>query len=172
MSPPSLGSQFEVASLRQLVDVAVGSPEVNPCHIILVLPTDRTRDDGDTRSAKLLRGCVNIIDEEPWDGSGREVRIVGVRTEDLHLRAVWQLEDPEVLLTVMEGDAQKPRRTGSPSPSTSPFSCRANRSFEDACPPPQARITRVAPPAPEAASVLGRASRSWRASRTCWILAV
>src|SRR5918996_2294665 len=108
MSPPSLGSQFEVASLHQLVDVAVGSPEVNPCHIILVLPTDRTRDDGDTRSAKLLRGCVNIIDEEPWDGSGREVRIVGVRTEDLHLRAVWQLEDPEVLLTVMEGDAQNP----------------------------------------------------------------
>src|SRR5918996_3030468 len=101
MSPPSLGSQFEVASLHQLVDVAVGSPEVNPCHIILVLPTDRTRDDGDTRSAKLLRGCVNIIDEEPWDGSGREVRIVGVRTEDLHLRAVWQLEDLEVLLTLL-----------------------------------------------------------------------
>lgn len=81
--------QFQIATLRQLVDVAVRGAEVNPCDIILALPSNRAGDDRDARGAKRFGGSVNIVNEESRHGAGCEVTIVGLRTEDLHLRSVW-----------------------------------------------------------------------------------
>src|SRR5829696_1375708 len=82
--------------LCELVDVAVGGPEVHPC--VAPLIDLGFEQDLYACGAKLLGGGGDVVDKEAGDRAGVEVPVVvGAGAEDLDLAAVRELGHPEVL---------------------------------------------------------------------------
>jgi len=84
---------FEVAALRDAIDVAVGSTKVHPRYVVLTIPEDRPRDDGHARRPKFLRRGGDVVGEELDHRSCGEVRVLrGTNTSALLPSSSWKTQ--------------------------------------------------------------------------------